>query len=356
MEFMWNFKEEKEFLFLMPGFTGNSEMKEANQMVTVKEIAREAGVGVGTASRALTGNGYVAPDKQENILRIAKEMGYINTKKPKKRAEKPRQKMIGVILPDISFPFFASYLKYIEVELDTLGYKTLFCSSMGIAGRTSKMLDLLEEGVLDGLVVSMDVTEHDIARMRKLPVVSYEALLGKDIPVIASDHVQGGRLAAEVLIESGCRQVMILGIRPNSKTVAQRRLWTCKEVLEQAHVQAVVIESNSNFTSLSSTREAVAQYMGIYHRADGIFTADLEALCCVRTAIAKGKNVPQDIKIIGYDGSETALLSTPEITTIVQNAQEIARLTIEVLLKQIRREPVESEYLVPVTLRKGGTT
>lgn len=325
-------------------------------MVTVKEIAERAGVGVGTASRALTGKGYVAPEKQALVLKIAADLGYDNPKKRRNSIQRPRQKRIGVILPDISFPFYSSYLKFIEVELDTLGYKTMCSSSLGIAGRVSGMLDLLENGELDGLVVSADVTSEDIARMRKLPVVSYEALLGKEIPVVASDHAEGGRLAANLLIESRCSQVMILGIKPSSATAAQRRLWACKERLEEAGIHTVLIESNSDFTSITSIREVIHQYMGIYNRVDGIFTEDVEALCCIREAEEKGKLVPGDIKVVGYDGSETALLSTPEITTIVQNAQEIAHATVNVLMKRIAHEPVEQEYLIPVTLRRGGTT
>lgn len=325
-------------------------------MITVKEIAEKAGVGVGTASRALTGNGYVDPGKKQRVLEIAEEMGYDNPKKRRKRAGKPCQKLIGVILPDISLPFYASYLKFIEVELDTLGYKTMVCSSLGIAGRVSGMLDLLEAGELAGLVVNLDGTGDDVARMRKLPVVSYEALLGNGIPVVASDHEQGGRLAAQLLIENGCHQVMIFGVRPPTQTVAQRRLWSCKETLEQAGVQAAVIEANCDLTSLVSVKEAIERYMGIYHRADGIFTEDLEALCCVRTAYEKGKSVPRDLKVVGYDGSETALLSMPKITTVVQNAQELAHTTVDVLMKRIARESVEDEYLVPVMLQKGGTT
>ena len=326
------------------------------EIITVKEIAERAGVGVGTASRALTGRGYVASDKQRRVLEIAQEMGYDNPKKRRKYIEKPFQKMIGVVLPDISYPFYASYLKYMEIELDMLGYRTMFCSSLGIAGRVSGMLNLLESGVLDGLVVSTDVTDEDIARMRKLPVVSYEALLGKDIPVIASDHVQGGRIAAELLIKNGCRQVMILGVKLSNETAAQRRLWTCREELERAGVRTSVIEASSDFTSLVSVEEIVRKYMGIYSQADGIFTEDLEALCCVRTAQFNGKSIPQDLKIVGYDGSETALLSTPEVTTIMQNVQEIAHITVNVLMKRINKEAVEGEYLIPVTLRRGGTT
>lgn len=163
-------------------------------------------------------------------------------------------------------------------------------------------------------------------------------------------------MAAELLIENRCSQVMILGIKPSMATVAQRRFWSCKERLEQAGIRTVLIEPISDLSSFSSVKKVVHQYMGIYNQVDGIFTEDVEALCCIREAKTRGKFVPRDIKIVGYDGSEMALISTPEITTIVQNAQEIAHATVDVLLKRICNEPVEREYLTPVTLRKGGTT
>lgn len=106
-------------------------------MATVREIAEQAGVGVGTASRALKGSGYVSEGKKQRILAAAERLGYV----PREAAVRRQSGgTVGVVLPDVSLPFYGNYLKYVQLELENAGYRTMICNnSKIITNRLKKM-------------------------------------------------------------------------------------------------------------------------------------------------------------------------------------------------------------------------
>lgn len=320
--------------------------------ITVRDIAKEAGVSVGTASRALTGNGYTAPETKKLVLDVAEKLGYVPVKR---KHPKEDPKSIGVILPDITFPFYASFLKFVEVELSLRGYKTVICSALGVQNRVDTMLKLLENKELSGIIINTDVTKAEAGRMEKLPVVSFERVLGGKIPVVSSDHREGGRLAGRLLSESGCQDVLILTTRHANLVYGDYRVDECGSYLEKQGIKYTIAEYNASLLSYRYIREVVAQYMTMYSHCDGIFTDDVSAYCCLSEAQRRGIAVPDGLKLVGYDGNELIQIGTPQITTIVQDVPVLARSCVEILTKRIAGEEFPQESLIPVTLQMGGT-
>lgn len=322
-------------------------------MATVRDVAKEAGVSVGTASRSLTGNGYVAQETRELVLDVAKRMGYT----PKERIRPmASSKSIGVIIPDITFPFYGNFLKYTEVELGSHGYKTIVYNTLGVQNRVSAALDLLEKNELDGLILNADVTKEEIARMEKLPVVSLERMLNGKIPMVSSDHRQGGRLAAKALIDSCCKNVLILTAKHANPLYGDLRITDCEALLKAHGVFVTVIELAGTMLSYRYARDVVGEYLSLYNQTDGIFTEDLTAYCCVFEAVSRGIAVPEQLKIVGYDGNEIGQIITPQITTIVQNVPELTHTCVDILLRRIKHEQVPPKTIIPVAFRQGATT
>lgn len=324
-------------------------------MANIRDVAKAAGVGIGTVSRALNDSGYVDVGKKEKIKRIAKELNY----KPSGLARSFVQKksgLVGIVLPDVSFPFYGEFLKYAELELNNIGYKTLICNTLGVQKRVSDTLDLVEANNLDGIIINTDVTKEEIERMKRIPVVSFERVLAKEIPMVASDHIKGGQIAAKRLKDSGCKNVMILGARFATKVHAEKRIEECRKILEQSRIQVTVVEINGAFLSYPFIEEMISRYLDMYNRIDGIFTEDVEAYCCLMQAKKRGIHVPRDLKIVGYDGNEMTRMIDPQVTTIVQDVPLLARTCVEVLAKRIAKEKVDANYYIPVKLQQGGTT
>ena len=322
-------------------------------MATIRDIAKQAGVSVGTASRAITGNGYVSPETRRLVQSVAEQLGYT----PREHARPAGgTKTVGVLLPDITFPFYSAFLKYAEVELAQNGYKTVVCNALGIRDRVTEMLEYAEKRELDGLIVNADVTEDEIRRLEKVPVVSFERLLGPKIPMVASDHRQGGQLAAEELLRCGCKNVLIITFRHQNPLFGDIRIGECKRILQEQHVKVTVAEVGGPMLTYPLFKEIAAEYMRLYSGADAIFTDDVMAYCCVQEAKNRGIQIPEQLRILGYDGNEITKIVSPQITTIEQNIAALTQCCVERLLLQIHGEPGEAEKLLPVRLLKGGTT
>ena len=324
-------------------------------MANIRDVARAAGVGIGTVSRALNDSGYVEAGKKEKIRRIAKELNYRPSELSRSFVQK-KSGLVGIVLPDVAFPFYGAFLKYAELELNHIGYKTLVCNTLGVQKRVSDTLDLIEAGSLDGMIINTDVTREEIERMKGMPVVSFERVLAKEIPMVASDHMKGGQIAAKLLKENGCKNVMILGARFATKVHAENRIKECRRILEQSGIQVTAVEINGAFLSYPFIEEMISQYLDMYSRIDGIFTEDVEAYCCLMQAKKRGIYVPRDLKIVGYDGNEMTRMIDPQVTTIAQDVPLLARTCVEVLAKKIAKEKVDAHYYIPVKLVQGGTT
>lgn len=321
-------------------------------MPTIREVAHAAGVSVGTASRALSGNGYTAPATKKLVEEAAAQLGYTPVKHAASRGS---AHTVAVVLPDVSFPFYASFLKYTEVELANRGYDTVVCSTLGVQGRVEKVLEKLEHGELAGLILNADVTKEQVARMEKLPTVSFERLLGTKIPMVASNHKAGGRMAGRLLLEAGCQNALLLTTNHANRLYGDYRIDECGHLLQAGGVRVTVAEYNASFLSYRYCREVVAEYMTMYSQCDGIFTDDVSAYCCLSEAQRHGIAVPDKLKILGYDGNEIIQIARPKITTIAQNVPALARACTELLQARVAGQPTEKETLIPVTLQKGET-
>lgn len=168
-------------------------------MATIKDVAKAAGVGTGTVSRALSGKGYVDSEKKKQIIKIAEQLEYDPSALLKrKNNKKVKSGLIGVVLPNSSQPFFGSFLWHVEQALEMHEYRTVIINVGGSSKKISDAIDLVDKHMLDGLIINADVDKSDIERLRLIPAVSFECEMGEGIPLVASDHIKGGELAAKV--------------------------------------------------------------------------------------------------------------------------------------------------------------
>ena len=122
-------------------------------MAGIRDVAREAHVGIGTVSRYLNGSGYVSEESRNRIETAIKTLDY----QPNELARnlyRNRSGIIGVIVPDLEHPFFAKLSKYIEINLYERNYKTMICNTVGISNREKEYLKMLERNVVDGIIAA----------------------------------------------------------------------------------------------------------------------------------------------------------------------------------------------------------
>lgn len=325
-------------------------------MTTIKDVAKAAEVGTGTVSRALSGNGYVASEKKKQIIKIAEQLKYDPTALLKRKNNtKVKSGFIGVVLPNSSQPFFGSFLWYVEKALEMHDYRTVIINVGGSSKKISDAIDLVDKHMLDGLIINADVDKRDIERLRSIPSVSFESEMGKGIPLVASDHIKGGELAAKLLFQCGCKNVAILSIKAATPVYARHRITECQRVLRKKGVKVTLVEREVTSIDIYVMEDMINEYLNTHSEVDGIFTEDVEAYFCLVQAKKRGISVPRDLKIVGYDGNEITRLVSPQVTTIAQNTKKLAETCVDVLNKRINGLDTEDSYLVPIKIRKGGT-
>lgn len=323
-------------------------------MASIRDVAKKAGVGVGTVSRALNGTGSVSPATKKKIKRAAEQLGYT----PNELARnlfRNKSGIIGVTVPDLSHPFFSSLVKYIEIELYQQGYKTMVCNTIGISDREQEFLDMLERNIMDGLITAAHTLDQGEYIKQTKPIVSIDRDFGPGIPLIGSDHEAGGKMAAQLLCRSGCKKVLqISGISP--AVVSSQRHTIFADVLNQNQVEIVDLVMDWNIFEWSAHTACIENCIRENPDIDGVFGSDMAAIACMDYMLRMGREVPQEFCAVGFDGMDVSRMVYPKLTAIRQNVELLAEISVNTLLDMVEdRKRVPHRIVLDVELQEGET-
>ena len=175
-------------------------------MATIKDVAADAGVSVGTVSRVLN-NLYVKPGNRERVEASIRKLNYrVDTYARGMKAK--RTYTAAILVPDLINPFFAMLVNDVEQVLAESGYRLLVCNSHNDAERELSYLNMARQNLVDGLI-ALTYSNLDEYLEADLPVVSIDRHFPKQgICCVSGDNAEGGRLAARKFIETGCRNVI----------------------------------------------------------------------------------------------------------------------------------------------------
>lgn len=325
-------------------------------MATIKDIAKEAGVSVTSVSRVLNNRGYLSEDLKDSVYRAMARLDY----RPNEMAralQKQKTFLVGVIVPDVSHPFFAQWTKVVEQRLSKAGYKLILCNSHHEAEKEQDYVDMLRGSRVDGLLFASHTNViYDTSALDR-PVVSFERDLGAGVPRVTSDHWQGGECAAVHLVEKGCRHVLITGGHPETAVAGEVRYEAAKRYFDRHGVTYRHIHGDTHILKLEHVKEDVAGALreGTF---DGVFAgSDLLASMTLQQAFTQSIRVPEALKIVGYDGTEAAAYAPFPVTTVVQPVVKLAETCVALLIAQMEgKKPDARAEPLPVTLRQGMTT
>ncbi len=324
-------------------------------MPGIRDVAEKAGVGVGTVSRALNGTGYVSKDAKEKILKVAEEMGY-SPNELARNFTKNRSGIVGIVVPDIENPFFAKFLKNTEFELFKHGYKGLVCNTIGISSRLEEMLEMTKRNMLDGLIVGTDAPANFNLDTVKKPIVSLDRNWGPKIPVITSDNEKGAKLVFEKVISSGAKKILVFEGKPSISQPFDPREATLINNLKSHGVEVIIAQIEWNVVSYEYYLRVAEEYLPFIQNVDAIFAADLIAIACMAIALQNGIKIPEQLKIIGYDGINLTKLMAPPLTTIRQDIGLMAQKCVNTFLSlQNGEQDIPHIQICDVNLIQGGT-
>jgi LacI family transcriptional regulator len=325
-------------------------------MATIKDVAKQAGVSISTVSRVINSSGYVAKDKKESVLKAMKELNF----QPNLIARglvQGQTSTVGLLIPDITNPFFADIARGVEDTAINLGFNVILCNSDWKLDREQLYLSLLKSKKVDGVIVVGTRSKEQtlLKALEPLPFVFVDRKVTKSKNCVWVDHEKGACKAVLHLLEKGCQNIVhVTG--PDKSPSALSRKKGYELMMKKHHLKSVLIPSDFRFEGGYKSGELLFEQKNI---PDGIFAGnDLLALGIIQAAIERGIKVPDDVLIVGYDNIEMSKIIQPTLSTIGQPAYEMGCGAFKMLHRKLTDSAaVGSEILEfePVLIPRGST-
>lgn len=322
-------------------------------MTTIKDVARHAGVSVATVSRVINETGYVHEDTRRKVEESVQQLNY-TPNEVARSLYKRKSRLIGLLLPDITNPYFPQLARGVEDRMQESGFRLIFGNSDESQTKEQDYIQTFVQNNVVGVISSTNDPGTASYRSLKIPVVFLDRI-SSDRPAVYADGREGGRLAAQQMIQRGSQQITVMQgpihIRP-----AQDRFQGAIEVLQDMGIQYHTTQTSSfSFTDADRwAKELFEQYPD----TDGVIASnDIVATAVIQEAYRLGKKVPQDVQIIGFDDIPLSSLLSPALSTIRQPAYDMGRAAADLLIQLIEGTAGEQRIIqMPVQFIERETT
>jgi len=305
--------------------------------VTLADVAERVGVSVVTVSRALNASPLVAESTRQRILAASAELGYV----PNLLARglvKNRTATVGVIILELANPFFAPMVSGIQAVAAKRGFLVVVGESARDEKEERRYVEQFQQLRIGGIIVSpvTDRLDHlQVARSAGTPVVVM-ARRWEDGDYVATDDVQGGRLAADHLLKRGHRRIGLIRMGDPHHAPVQARVQGFREVLGSAGVTVRdAWDVQVSGAQIRDGIEAVDRLLVQAERPSALFvTSDRKALGVVHRLLDRGIRVPEDVAVIGYDDIPYAECSQVPLTTVAVPKRPVGEMSAELFFER----------------------
>ena len=309
-------------------------------MITMKDIARRAGVSQATVSRVLSGTAAVSPAKKALVMEWVRRLDFEPNQSARSLAAK-RSYLIGVMLPDLVNPYFSEILSHIERAAARSGYNVILANSEGSLIREREIFKSLKarqvDGFLAGLVSPDSPVLNEIRKQQVRTVVVTQDYKGIDC--VSVSHFQGGKLVAEHFLESGIEEFAFFGREGDEKSQGFRDTLLNAGTSEE---NIKVIDNEVWWLSMFNRGlHRVKEYLASRKtdRRLGIMAVnDPFALAVVHAGQELGIRIPKEMAVVGFDDTFICVNTRPTLSSVSQPTEEIGRLAVDILLKRIESD------------------
>ena len=324
-------------------------------MVSIREVAKKAGVSPATVSRVINGTANVDPVKKELVLAVIEETGF----KPNELARalyKKSSRIIGVIVPNIENAFFGELARAIEEEAYKNNYRILLCNSQNNTEKELLNIHALNQLNADGIII-MTNSEDLASRIEKckVPFVILDRKIEglNEIAFIEANHYKGGRMAMEHLIECGCKNIVCMR-GPQKYSSGQQRFKGYQDICRERGIAERWLDCDYDYEEGLRVAELLLEK---YPDVDGILACnDMVAIATYKILLNKGLRVPEDVQLMGFDNIRFSRLFAPEFSTIIQPIREMGTLASQIIIDYANGEAIKKENLFDVSLVERQTT
>jgi len=316
--------------------------------ITIKDIANKLGLSTSTVSRALKDHPDISPKTRVAVKELAGLLGY----RPNRIALNLRNSSthtLGLIIPEIEHYFFSAIINGIE----DVAYKNDYSVMVFQSDESYKREVINTQAVLtnrvDGVLVSFSKETHDFSHFQRLidneiPVVFFDRVTEElQADQVVADDYQGAFLAVNHLIEKGCKQIAHFAA-PQSLAIGKNRLLGYHDALLKHAIPynpALVVLADT----FESAKKAAHDILRKPNHPDGFFAVnDMSAIAIIKAAKELGIQVPDEVKVVGFENSKSSALIEPELTSVDQFGFELGREACLQLFKRLREDDETTEF------------
>ena len=319
--------------------------------VTIKDIARSLCISVSTVSRALTDDKNIRRETREAVLREAERLGY-RRNPVAMNLKMGRTNTIGVIVPEMHTPYASQVVAGIQSVLYKNNQKVMIAESDEDPNRERESLQMMEEFMVDGLIVSICSYKHNVETYRRLAkegvaIVFYDRIPHgmDDMPQVMVDDNNDSYFMAEHLIRLGRRRIAYL-YGPDNVYNAVERGRGYREAMEkfQIYDPQLVVKTGMTFADGAAAVDSLVR-QGIEFDAVYAFT-DTLAIGAMNRLREKGRCIPEDVAVAGFSGTELSTIVFPQLTTVEPPLTEMGQRAAELVLEKVRNPEAENRKIV----------
>ncbi|MFP4363048.1 MAG: LacI family DNA-binding transcriptional regulator [Spirochaetia bacterium] len=314
-------------------------------MVTIKDVAKRAGVSPATVSRVLNGKGWVSEEKRRLVNEWIVKLGYQPNQVAQSLISK-RSYMIGVIITDVSNPFFGEIVRSVQMEAFKIGLSIVLYNTDTDAELERRQVDSVLRRQIDGIMIvpckKESVTMRIISRA-KIPTVVITQEHDK-FDSISIDHLKAGADVAAHLISNGYSKIVYIGAKTDKKYIG---FYNQAIQMGLANEDIDVIEVCYSSQDLSSIYDQVKkQFLDYAKKQVGVFALnDIVALTVIDVITDIGYHIPEEYCVVGFDNTYLSRVHRPSLSSVAQPISELGHRAVDILSQRIENPTKKIEHI-----------
>jgi len=322
------------------GYGLSGERASVSGPVSIREVAANAGVSVGTVSNVLNRPDIVSPATRDRVNAAIRTLGFVRNESAR-QLRAGRSRMIGLVVLDVANPFFTDVARGVEDEAARSGLAVILCNSDDQLAKETGYLELLEEHRVQGILITP--VADDLSRLARLqqrgtPVVLVDSRSPTgDQCSVAVDDVLGGEVAVAHLLAAGHERIAYVGGPLTVRQVTDRRDGAIRALQQAGGAAADLMMIETAALNVAAGQRAGAMIAGLAarQRPTAAFCAnDLIALGLLQEMTRRRIRVPDDVAIVGYDDIEFAAAAAVPLSSVRQPRQQIGQTAAQLLLEE----------------------
>ena len=332
--------------------------------VTIKDIARIAGVGVSTVSRAINDDPTINEKTRERVLKICEENHYVpnNSARNLKMTE---SNTVALLVMGIENIFFTSMFGRFQKELEAKGYDFFLHAVSEWSDAVDVAMELTTEKRLKGIIFLGGQMDHSKEKLKKMNIPYVLCTVARegekfhaDLPTVSIDDKAASKTIVEYLIKNGHKRIAIIAGNKADLAIGERRLSGYKHALEDNGIavdESLIFRQKEEIPGYTPENGyAVAkEILALGHKFSALYcTSDLVAMGAYKALNEAGVRIPEDVSVVGFDGISLGNFLNPPLTTMVQPRDELITASVEKLVAAMEGEEVSQDIFEAVLLER----